>query len=55
MTVEFLVKELNLLPHPEGGYYKETYRSGGKIPHCLSPSYLRSFLVIEIWQQEFIF
>ena len=40
MTVEFLVKELNLLPHPEGGYYKETYRSEGKIPHAfLSPEF----------------
>jgi predicted cupin superfamily sugar epimerase len=41
MIVDFLVKELNLLPHPEGGYYKETYRSEGKIPHdCLSPDFL---------------
>jgi uncharacterized protein len=40
MTVEFIVKELNLLPHPEGGYYKETYRSEGKIPHAfLSPDF----------------
>ncbi len=27
MTVEFLVQQYNMLPHPEGGYYKETYRS----------------------------
>ena len=27
MTVDYLVKTLNLLPHPEGGYYKETYRA----------------------------
>lgn len=26
-----LVSKLNLLPHPEGGYYKETYRSTGII------------------------
>ena len=40
MTVDFLVKKLNLLPHPEGGYYKETYRSEGKIPHgCLSSDF----------------
>lgn len=25
--VDFLVKTLNLLPHPEGGFYKETFRS----------------------------
>lgn len=27
MKVDLLVKELGLIPHPEGGYYKETYRS----------------------------
>lgn len=27
MTSQDLIKELKLLPHPEGGYYKETYRS----------------------------
>ncbi len=30
-TKEEWVKELNLLPHPEGGYYKETYRSKEEI------------------------
>lgn len=25
-TAEYYVEQLNLLPHPEGGYYKETYR-----------------------------
>lgn len=25
--IDFLVESLNLLPHPEGGFYKETYRS----------------------------
>jgi len=25
--VEDIVKKLEMLPHPEGGYYKETYRS----------------------------
>lgn len=40
MTVDTLVKELELLPHPEGGYYKETYRSEGKITQvCLSPDF----------------
>jgi predicted cupin superfamily sugar epimerase len=40
MTVDTLVKELDLLPHPEGGYYKETYRSEAKISHaCLSPDF----------------
>ncbi|WP_298533133.1 cupin domain-containing protein [uncultured Algibacter sp.] len=26
-----IANKLNLLPHPEGGYYKETYRSSGVI------------------------
>jgi predicted cupin superfamily sugar epimerase len=26
-TVETLVRELGLQPHPEGGYYRETYRA----------------------------
>lgn len=40
MTVETLVKELELLPHPEGGFYKETYRSKGVISNsCLSPDF----------------
>ena len=40
MTVETLVKELNLLPHPEGGYYKETYRSEGTIKQtCLTSDF----------------
>ncbi len=28
----FYIKHLELKPHPEGGYYKETYRSEGLIP-----------------------
>lgn len=27
MTPEQIITQLNLLPHPEGGYYKEIYRS----------------------------
>ncbi|WP_139957634.1 cupin domain-containing protein [Flavicella sediminum] len=30
---ELLIKHLDLLPHPEGGYYKETYRSTEMIPN----------------------
>ncbi|MDR0891337.1 MAG: cupin domain-containing protein [Mediterranea sp.] len=26
-TSEEIIRELGMLPHPEGGYYKETYRS----------------------------
>jgi len=28
MTAEEIIKRLELAPHPEGGYYRETYRSG---------------------------
>ena len=31
MTADQLIAVLDLKPHPEGGYYKETYRSPGKI------------------------
>lgn len=30
---EFLIKELNLTSHPEGGYYKETYRTSEELEH----------------------
>jgi hypothetical protein len=30
-TVEELVHDLGLLPHPEGGFYRETYRSTTKV------------------------
>jgi predicted cupin superfamily sugar epimerase len=29
---ELIIHKLELLPHPEGGYFKETYRSSGTIP-----------------------
>ncbi|MEJ6777592.1 MAG: cupin domain-containing protein [Crocinitomicaceae bacterium] len=29
--VEQIINELELIPHPEGGFYKETYRSEGSI------------------------
>jgi len=31
-TVAALVKRLNLQPHPEGGYFRETYRAAETIP-----------------------
>lgn len=31
MTSEELIKRLDLLPHPEGGYYRETYRSAQQV------------------------
>lgn len=32
MTQQNLIDQLGLQPHPEGGYFKETYRSEGSIP-----------------------
>ena len=31
MNAESLIKKYNLLPHPEGGWFKETYKSEEKI------------------------
>ena len=36
-TIEYYIEHLNLLPHPEGGYYKETFRSKGIIPQSALP------------------
>jgi predicted cupin superfamily sugar epimerase len=30
-NASFYIEHLNLVPHPEGGYYKETYRSVSEI------------------------
>ncbi len=36
LTIEQLVAHFRLLPHPEGGYYKETYRSAEQVnKECL--------------------
>src|SRR5580658_375538 len=32
MTVDQIIQSLNLKPHPEGGYYRETYRGPSPIP-----------------------
>ena len=37
---EFFIKKLNLIPHPEGGYFSEVYRSGeGIAKNGLPPRY----------------
>lgn len=38
LTVQQLVSQYHMQPHPEGGYYKETYRSAGFIPHTALPA-----------------
>lgn len=37
-NAEYWIKKLDLLPHPEGGYYKETYRSAELISAKNLPS-----------------
>lgn len=37
-TAEYWINKLELTPHPEGGYYREIYRSKGKIPAEALPS-----------------
>ena len=41
LTPENLVRLLELRPHPEGGYYRETYRSGLVIPASVLPERYR--------------
>jgi len=31
MNAETIIRELGLQPHPEGGFYRETYRSMGRV------------------------
>jgi predicted cupin superfamily sugar epimerase len=37
-SAEYWIKHLNLAAHPEGGFYKESYRSAEKIMLCGLPS-----------------
>ncbi|WP_078832507.1 cupin domain-containing protein [Sediminibacterium ginsengisoli] len=39
ITAQQLVETYSLLPHPEGGYYRETYRSEGTIPAEALPGF----------------
>lgn len=40
MNAKILIDRLGLVSHPEGGYYRETYRSAGIIPAvALSPAF----------------
>lgn len=36
-TAKKLISQFNLQKHPEGGYFKETYRSEGVIPEAVFP------------------
>jgi len=37
--LEDIIQKLQLQPHPEGGFFKETYRSNGKIQEDSLPSF----------------
>ena len=39
MAAEYFIKHLQLQPHPEGGFFKETYRSPGIIPSQSLPEF----------------
>lgn len=36
-AVKDIIEHYGMLPHPEGGYYKETYRATEQIPHNALP------------------
>lgn len=38
LTVTEIVAHYQMLPHPEGGYYKETYRSKDEVDHTELPN-----------------
>ena len=38
MNAPELVRHFGMSPHPEGGFYRETYRSAGSIPAEALPS-----------------
>lgn len=41
MTADYYVQALTMQPHPEGGYFAETYRSGEIIAHSALPERFR--------------
>ena len=38
LTAEDIIQELKLMPHPEGGYYREVYRSSEQVTHPEGPA-----------------
>ena len=39
MTADEIIRKLDLKPHPEGGYYRETYRGSSPIPGLNPPKF----------------
>lgn len=37
LTADDIIRHYTMQPHPEGGFFKETYRSTGSIPHTALP------------------
>lgn len=37
ITIDALIQHFQLAPHPEGGFFRETYRDRGVIPHNALP------------------
>jgi len=37
-SIDYWINHLGLLPHPEGGFYKETYRASERIPSSSLPA-----------------
>ena len=52
LEIEAIVHQLQLLPHPEGGFYRETYRSEEIIPQNVLGNAL---VEIEMYALAFIF
>ncbi|MBL7924164.1 MAG: cupin domain-containing protein [Bacteroidia bacterium] len=53
MEKENLIKNLGLLPHPEGGFYRETYRSGLMLPTGHGPRNLNTIIYFLLENQNF--
>ena len=56
MTVQQLIQQYNLQPHPEGGWYKETYKSdeyisGSTLPECFGGSRVFSTAIYFLLEQ----
>jgi predicted cupin superfamily sugar epimerase len=46
LTADLLIKLLDLRPHPEGGFYRETYRSSLALPDGRSASTAIHYLLV---------
>jgi len=51
--VRRLIEQLDLRPHPEGGYFRETYRSASKVhtPHAIRDALTTIYYLL--WHESF--